>query len=108
MAFYSQHTGAQVDEAVDKALSDDKVIRIPASGSLAVSAASTAGVIAYSDDPRITGEYNLVHCEIGSPRYQTSDWTVETATTPGGGGHKLTVTGTCYAATTIVLYLART
>ena len=90
-----------------KTYTDDKVIRIPASGSLTVSTASTAGVIAYSDDSRITGDYHLIHWEIGNIAYQTSAWTVTTTTTPASGSHKLTVSGTCSASTTIVLYLER-
>lgn len=90
-----------------KTYTDDKVIRIPSSGTLTVSAASTAGVIAYSDDSRITSDYHLIHWEIGDIRRQTSEWTVNTTTNPTSGGHKLTVSGTCSAATTIVLYLER-
>ena len=79
----------------------NKVIRIPASGTLAVSAATTAANIATSSDSRITANHEVIHSVIGTPIYQTSDWTVTTA----NGG--LTVNGTCSAATTLILYLER-
>lgn len=91
--------------AADKSKLDkmqDKVIRIPASGTMAVSAASSAANIASASDSRITANHEVVNAVISNPANQTSDWTVTTA------AGSLTVNGTCFAATTLILYLART
>ena len=84
-----------------------KVIRIPSTGALATSASSSVSTVAYSDDTRITGDYEVVGMELAQPSYQTSDWTVTTRTSPGSGQHRLTVTGKCRAQTSLVFYLMR-
>lgn len=68
--------------------------------SVSISAATSSGTIATVNNSDITATMEVINCIIADPLNQTSDWT---ATTTAG---KLTITGTCSAATTATIYLA--
>ena len=87
--------------AAVEAAARNKRIRVPASGTMAVAAATTAADIASASDERITAAHEVVHWVVGNPVMQTSAWTVTTA------AGSVTVNGTCNGATTLVLYLER-
>lgn len=77
-----------------------KIIRVPQTGQMAVSASYGGGNIATANDARITSGHYVVGYEIPDTGLLTSNLMV---TTSNGS---VTVNGSCYSATTLVLYLA--
>ena len=82
-----------------KSALDNKVIRVPASGTMTVSASRTSTTIASASDSRITANHYVINAVVSNPSVMLNNWTVVTS------AGSLVVNGSSKESTTLVLYL---